>query len=351
LVLLAHGTEAVLRLTLEHAPSAATLPLHFQRETMVSTAVPAQPLVSVVVPCFNEAAALGDLCARVARTVALAEARAEIILVDDGSTDGTWAAIAGLATDDQAVRGIRLSRNFGKETAILAGLDAAKGDAVVLMDADLQHPPELIGEFLKRWREGHEVVYAARRDRHNDGAVRGALTKSFYRLFNALAEVRLPNDAGDFRLMSRRVVDVVLRLRERTRFNKGIFAWIGFDSVAVDFDVAPRQFGSTSFTLIDLIRFASHGLVSFTTAPLKIGILVGLLAALTALALGAFYLVKTALFGIDVPGYASIIVSVLALGGLTLLQLGLIGLYVGRIFDEVKGRPPYVIRDETGPRA
>ncbi|MBM3516193.1 MAG: glycosyltransferase family 2 protein, partial [Alphaproteobacteria bacterium] len=305
-------------------------------------------LVSIVVPCFNEARSLGELVERAGRAVSASSLRCEFVLVDDGSHDDTWSAICGLGERDSSIRGIRLSRNFGKETALLAGLDAARGDAVVLIDADLQHPPELIATFIEKWQAGHNVVYAARRDRSDEEKFRAPLTRTFYRLFNALSDVRIREDAGDFRLISRRVVDVILRLRERTRFTKGIFAWVGFDALAVPFDVAPRQHGKTSFTPLGLIRFAFHGLVSFTTAPLKLGIVIGAVSAIAALALGAFYLIRTILIGVDVPGYASIIVSVLALGSLTLLQLGLIGLYVGRIYDEVKGRPSYVVRDEIG---
>lgn len=312
---------------------------------------PGTHLISIVVPCFNEAASLDELVRRSVHVIAPTGLTYEFVLVDDGSSDATWPTIRALSERDASIRGVRLSRNFGKETALLAGLDAAHGDAVVLMDADLQHPPEVIGTFIEKWQAGHDVVYAARRDRADEGPVRAPLTRIFYRLFNTLSDVRIPEDAGDFRLISRRVVDVILRLRERSRFTKGIFAWVGFDTVAVPFDVAVRRHGETSFTGFGLLRFASHGLVSFSTAPLKLGIVIGAVSAIAALTLGAFYIVRTILFGIDVPGYASIIVSVLALGGLTLLQLGLIGLYVGRIYDEVKGRPSYVIRDEIGTTA
>ena len=271
----------------------------------------------------------------------------DIVLVDDGSHDETWVTIRGMAADSPIIKAIRLSRNFGKETAILAGLDAAGGDAVVLMDGDLQHPPELIADFVRLWRQGHQVVYGARRDRADGHGLHSV--RWFYRLFNTLSDIRVSDDAGDFRLMSRRVVDVILRLRERTRFTKGIFAWIGFETVAVPYDVEPRRYGATSFTPSRLLGFAFQGLVSFSTAPLKLGIIVGAVAALGALGLGAFYLIRTIMIGVDIPGYASIIVSVLALGGLTLLQLGLMGLYLGRIYEEVKGRPSYVVRDEIGP--
>lgn len=305
-------------------------------------------LISVVVPCFNEAASLEELVARVGKVMAAENVRHELVMVDDGSTDRSWSAIAALAAANPNLKALRLSRNFGKETAILAGLDLAEGDAVVLMDADLQHPPELIAEFLKHWREGRDMVHAARRDRHTDHDLHTRLARGFYKFFNAIADVHVDDDAGDFRLISRRVVDVILRLRERSRFTKGIFAWVGFESVAVPYDVAARRHGMSSFSNMRLWKLAFDGVVSFSTAPLRLGILIGALSATAALLLGTYFAVKTIFLGADVPGYASIIVSVLALGGLTMLQLGLIGLYVGRIHEEVKGRPSYIIRDAVG---
>jgi len=307
----------------------------------------AAPAVSVVVPLYNEAASLAELFARLGAVAAQDPARFEFVFIDDGSADATWDTVTELAKDRTDCKLIRLSRNFGKETALSAGIDAATGDAVVLMDGDLQHPPELILEFLAHWRQGHDVVYAVRRAREADGALRGALTRVFYRAFNALSDTKIVPDAGDFRLMSRRVVDAIRLLKERSRFMKGIYAWVGFDGVGVPFDAPPRKHGQSTFSLAGLFKFAFEGLMSFSTVPLKLGIILGGAVAAFALILGAFFFTRTVLFGIDVPGYASIIVSVLALGGLILLQLGLVGLYVGRVLEEVKGRPLYVVRDQS----
>jgi glycosyltransferase involved in cell wall biosynthesis len=314
---------------------------------MTHSSSPAAAVVSVVVPLYNETASLAELFARLQAVAAQDPARFEFVFVDDGSVDATWETVTGLAKDRADCKLIRLSRNFGKETALSAGIDAASGDAVVLMDADLQHPPELIPEFLAHWRRGHDVVYAVRRARDSDGHLRGALTRLFYRAFNSLSDTKIVPDAGDFRLMSRRVIDAIRLLKERSRFMKGIYAWVGFDGVGVPFDAPPRKHGQSTFSLAGLFKFAFEGLMSFSTVPLKLGILLGGAVAAFALVLGAFFFTRTILFGIDVPGYASIIVSVLALGGLILLQLGLVGLYVGRVLDEVKGRPLYIVRDQT----
>jgi polyisoprenyl-phosphate glycosyltransferase len=306
-----------------------------------------QPRVSVVVPLFNEAGSLVELLARLSAQATKEPEDFDFVFVDDGSSDATWETLTKITKDRTDCSLIRLSRNFGKETALSAGIDVAHGDAVILMDGDLQHPPEMIGEFLTYWRCGQDVVYGVRRNREPDGALRGLLSRTFYRVFNALSDTPIVPDAGDFRLMSRRVVDAIKLLRERSRFMKGIYSWVGFAGVGVPFDAPPRKHGETSFSAVGLFKFAANGLMSFSTVPLKLGIIMGAIVAMFALVLGSFYFVRTALFGIDVPGYASIIVSVLALGGLILLQLGLVGLYVGRVLEEVKGRPLYIVRDQV----
>ncbi len=307
--------------------------------------------VSVVIPLFKEAGSLSELLARLDSVAANAPEKFEFVFVDDGSPDQTWETISRLTRDRANCTTIRLSRNFGKETALSAGIDAATGDAVVLMDGDLQHPPELIAEFLGHWRSGQDVVYGVQRRRDADGAVRRTLSRMFYQIFNSLSETQITPDAGDFRLMSRRVVDAIRLLRERSRFMKGIYSWVGFEGIGVPFDAPPRKHGQSSFSLARLFKFAFGGLMSFSTVPLKLGIIMGVIAASLALLLGLFYFTRTVMFGIDVPGYASIIVSVLALGGLILLQLGLVGLYVGRVLEEVKGRPLYIVRDQSPPRS
>jgi glycosyltransferase involved in cell wall biosynthesis len=304
------------------------------------------PLVSVVVPMFNEAKSLPELTARLDVVKANDPARFEFIFVDDGSSDDSWATITALAADRADYKLLRLSRNFGKETALSAGIDAASGDAVIMMDGDLQHPPEVIAEFLALWRQGNDVVYGVRKGREKDSFLRSSLSKMFYRAFNSMSETRITPDAGDFRLMSRRVVDAIRLLRERSRFMKGIYAWVGYDGIGVPFDPPDRKHGKSSFSIIGLFKLATDGMLSFSTVPLKLGILMGGVVASAALLLGLFYFTRTLVYGVDVPGYASIIVSVLALGGLILLQLGLVGLYVGRVLEEVKARPLYVVRDQ-----
>ena len=305
-----------------------------------------QPRITVVVPLFNEAGSLVELLTRLSAQAAKEPERFDYVFVDDGSSDATWETLNKITKDRADCTLIRLSRNFGKETALSAGIDAAQGDAIILMDGDLQHPPEIIPEFLTYWRCGQDVVYGVRRDREPDGPLRGWLSRTFYRVFNALSDTPIVPDAGDFRLMSRRVVDAIKLLRERSRFMKGIYSWVGFAGIGVPFDAPARKHGETSFSVVGLFKFAVNGLMSFSTVPLKLGIILGVTVALFALLLGSFYFVRTAVFGIDVPGYASIIVSVLALGGLILLQLGLVGLYVGRVLEEVKGRPMYIVRDQ-----
>jgi polyisoprenyl-phosphate glycosyltransferase len=298
-----------------------------------------------VLPFYNEAASVDALMARVTEVLDCEAVDTEIICVDDGSTDHTWTRLVAWRARCPNITLVRLSRNFGKEIAITAGLDNAEGDAVIVMDSDLQHPPELIPKLLTRWREGHEIVYGVRRDREADGPVRRLLTRTFYRLFNALSETPITPDAGDFRLMDRKVVDAIRRMRERARFMKGIYGWVGFNSTQIEFDVDRRQHGRTSFSLVRLFALAFDGILSFSTAPLRLAMYAGGVIAFLALALGAFYLMRTAIYGIDVPGYASIIVSTLALSGFAMLQLGVMGLYLGRIYDEVKARPLYLVRD------
>lgn len=306
------------------------------------------PFISIVIPVFNEEASVDVLIPRLFALLHRESLHAEVICVDDGSSDGTWDRLVAWRSQYPALTLVSLSRNFGKEIAIAAGLDIAEGGAVILMDGDLQHPPEVITAFLAKWREGYEVAYGVRRNRDQDGLLRRKLTRVFYRLFNSVADTPITPDAGDFRLMDRKVVDAIRRMRERARFMKGIYAWVGFKSVAVEFDVAERQHGRSSFSPARLVALAFDGILSFSTAPLRVAMYTGAAIAFAALALGAFYLVRTLILGIDVPGYASIIVSVLALMGFTMLQLGLMGLYLGRIYDEVKARPLYLVREIVG---
>lgn len=301
-------------------------------------------LISIVIPFFNEEAAIQELMIRLMPETNQTNFRFEIVCVNDGSEDATWQRLVAWRRNWDQLRLVDLSRNFGKEAALMAGLETAKGEAVIMMDADLQHPPEMISIFLRRWKEGNRVVYGVRQHRAGEGIIRAFLTEVFYKLFHLLGDSKIEASAGDFRLMDRRVVDTILRMGERSRFMKGIYWWIGFDGFAVAYDAPIRKYGQSSFSLRRLLKLAFDGILSFSTFPLRLGVLVGAATALTAILLGAYFFIKTMIFGVDLPGFASLIVSVLGLGGLILLQLGLIGLYVGRIYEEAKGRPLYIVR-------
>ena len=300
--------------------------------------------ISVIVPFYNEDPSIDELLTRLKAVADTSTHAFDVICINDGSTDGSWRRLCAWAGKWDAIKLIDLSRNFGKEIALVAGLDRARGGAVVLMDSDLQHPPELIREFLALWEQGHDMVVGVRRDRSYDSALRQTASRAFYRVFNTLSEVPISNQQGDFRLMDRRVVEAVRRLRERSRFMKGIYAWVGFGSVGVEFDIPERKHGKTSFSPRRLFNLAFDGILSFSTIPLRIGVLLGCAVALGATVAGIYFMLKTLIFGVDVPGFASLIVATLLLGGITLAFLGLVGLYIGRIYEEVKGRPLYVVR-------
>ena len=311
---------------------------------------PREPtLISIVVPVFNEEASVDALIPRLFGLLEKKEGlTGEVICVDDGSRDGSWDKLVAWRTRYPSLTLVSLSRNFGKEIAIAAGLDIAEGNAVILMDSDLQHPPEVIPEFLAKWREGFDIAYGVRKNRDADGILRRTFTRNFYRLFNKVSNTPITPDAGDFRLMDRKVVEAIRRMRERSRFMKGIYSWVGFKCVAVEFDVVERKHGKSSFSPSRLFTLAFDGFLSFSTVPLRFAMYAGALIALASIAMGTYYMVRTLLFGIDVPGFASLIVSTLALSGFTMLQLGLMGLYLGRIYDEVKARPLYLVREIVG---
>jgi glycosyltransferase involved in cell wall biosynthesis len=316
-----------------------------KEESMPETNRHTPSLISVVLPFFNEAASVDALMTRLIDVLDRQPVPFEIICVDDGSLDETWERLSACRERCESITLIALSRNFGKEIAITAGLDAAEGDCTVIMDSDLQHPPEIIGEMMAKWTEGFDVVTGVRKDRTSDGFFRRTFTKLFYRAFNAVSQTPITPDAGDFRLLDRKVVDAISRMRERARFMKGIYGWVGFKNCTVPFDVEDRLHGRSSFSPFRLFALAFDGILSFSTAPLRLAMYLGAIIAFLALALGTFFIVRTAAFGVDVPGYASIIVSTLGLSGFTMLQIGVMGLYLGRIYDEVKARPLYLVRD------
>lgn len=306
------------------------------------------PVLSVVVPMHNEAGNVDAFFHRLLPALDRLSIAYEVVCVDDGSTDATWGNLLVWRAREPAVRLLSLSRNFGKEIALTAGIDAAGGDAVVLIDADLQHPPELIETFLAKWQAGYEMVYAQRRDRSTDGWLRRQASHAFYWTFGRLADVEMPNGAGDFRLLDRKVVDALKSMPERARFMKGLYAWVGFRHTGVPFDPEQRHDGRSTFGMSRLFRFAMDGLVSFSTAPLKACGYLGALIAFPSVIAGFYFLFRTLILGVDVPGYASLIVAVMVLGGVQLLSLGVIGAYIGRLYEETKQRPLYILRQTEG---
>lgn len=310
------------------------------------------PELSVIAPVFNEAENVPLLLERLTPVLERCVASHEIIFVDDGSHDATMAAVRAARAHDPRIDAVSFSRNFGKEIAIAAGVDIARGRAAVIMDCDLQHPPEVIEQFVAKWREGYDNVFGQRIDRAADSPLRRALTLRFYKVFARFGETDLPAGAGDFRLLDRRALTALQSMRERARFSKGLYAWIGFKSVGVPFDVAERARGQSKFSYRKLTRFALDGLMSFSTLPLMVWSFIGVVISVFAMTIGVYFMARTALYGVDVPGYASLIVSVMFLSGVQLLSLGVIGEYIGRIFSEVKGRPLYIVAErlsETPP--
>jgi len=308
------------------------------------------PMLSIVVPVKNEEHGVVPFVERVGPILdqVCAASGWEILFVDDGSTDTTLAAILAAHSRDARVRAISLSRNFGKEAALSAGLDYAQGKAIVPMDVDMQDPPEVLPEMVAKWREGYEMVFGVRRCRDSDPFAKRMTAGLYYRAHNMVSSDKIPEHAGDFRLMDRSVVDVIRRLPERNRFMKGLFAWAGFKQTAVEYDRAEREHGTTNFNYWKLWTLALDGITSASTVPLRIWSYVGALVAAFAIAYSTFLALDTMFFGNPVPGYASIMVSVLFLGGIQLISLGVLGEYVGRILTETKQRPLYVIRDAIG---
>ncbi len=314
----------------------------------------APPLISLIVPVLNEESGVAHFVHTV--DVQIAESWAgdtrtpklEIIFIDDGSTDGTAAVVRELCRTDDRIRLIRLSRNFGKEAALSAGLHAATGDAVIPMDVDLQDPPHVIREMVKKWEAGAKVVNARRVDRSEDLLFKRATSKAFYKTLNSIADHPVAENVGDFRLLDRSAVKILNEMTERSRYNKGLFSWIGFETETVEYARPSRNVGSTKWGIAKLASLALDGITSSTTLPLRIWTIVGALIALLAFCYGIFLIIYTIAFGADTPGYASIMVAVLFLGGLNLVSLGIMGEYVGRVAVQVRGRPLYIISSTEG---
>lgn len=304
--------------------------------------------LSIVVPAYNEADSLPLLVERLRPILEAEVATWEVIVVDDGSLDRSRLVLRELHDRDRRIKAICLSRNFGKERAIMAGLQHAKGNAVVLMDADLQHPPETIPRFLEKWREGYSVVFGTRRTRDTDSTPRRLLAPIFYRLFRTMTGANLPEGAGDFRLLDRKALDAFNRLGERSRFNKGLYAWIGFRSTAVEFAVQPRVAGRKAWSIKSLTKHAIDGIASFTTLPLKFASAIGVLVSLFAMLYAIAFFVKTLVFGVDIPGFPTLAIALTFLSGVQLISLGLLGEYLGRVYEEVKARPLYLVDDSFG---
>jgi glycosyltransferase involved in cell wall biosynthesis len=303
-------------------------------------------LLSVVVPVFNEEAVIEEFNRRILAVLRELPFASELVYVNDGSADGTAGILRSLARQSGHVALIDLSRNFGKEAAMTAGLDHASGDAVVIIDADLQDPPELIPELVRMYGTGeYDVIYAQRKSRSGDPLLKKASAHLFYRVIGRLTGFRIPRDTGDFRLMGRQAVDALRTLREHHRFMKGLFAWIGFRQGALVYDRDPRFAGASKFNYWRLWNFSLEGITSFTTAPLKVASYVGLVTFVGAALYGIGIIVSTIVLGNPVPGYPSLLVVVLFLGGLQLLTLGMMGEYLGRVFNETKQRPLYFVRE------
>jgi glycosyltransferase involved in cell wall biosynthesis len=304
---------------------------------------PADPLLSIVVPVFNEESMSVIFLREIRPVLQDADLRFQIIFVDDGSTDQTLNKLIELSESDASIQVISFSRNFGKEAALTAGIDFAQGDVVIPMDVDLQDPPELIPQFISKWREGYDVVYGLRVSRASDTVIKRRTAGLFYRFFNHVSEVQLPENAGDFRLMDRSVVEVLKKLPERNRFMKGLFSWAGFSSIGVPYERQARQADITKWNYWKLWNFALDGVVGFSTAPLRIWAYIGAFVAILAFGYGSFIILRVLMLGSDVPGYASLMTAILFLGGIQLLSMGVLGEYLGRLFIEVKARPIYVI--------
>jgi glycosyltransferase involved in cell wall biosynthesis len=306
-------------------------------------------LISVIVPCYDEDEVLVETNRRLAATLeGLEQVDFEIIYVDDGSRDRTADILREIQAADKRTRVVRLSRNFGHQLAVSAGLEHAAGDAAVIIDADLQDPPEVIQEMIERWRDGYHVVYGLRGARPGETNFKLWTAKAFYRLINRISEIEIPLDVGDFRLLDRKVVDVLLAMPERDRFLRGMVSWIGFRQVGVLYDRAPRHAGKSKYPLMKMLRFAVDSVISFSFAPLRLAIWGGFIA-LGASFVGIVYALAIRLYTTDwVKGWASLFTAVLFLGGVQLITLGIVGEYVGRIYAEVKLRPLYVVRERWG---
>lgn len=300
------------------------------------------PSISCVIPAYNEAENLRILIPQLTATLNALSKRVEIIIVDDGSSDNTAATAAAL-THDYPVRCVFLSRNFGKEAALTAGIHETSGDVVVLMDSDLQHPVAMIPVFFEKWQQGYEMVYGVRANRDDESFLKRHLTNAFYRLLRRASRIPIEPDAGDFRLLDRRVVESLKALPERSRFMKGLYAWVGYKSIGIPFQVEERRAGRTTFNFRRLTRLAIMGMVAFSELPLRISAIIGLVISIMSIIYGSYEAIRALFFGTDLKGWATLVVAITFLNGIQLMAIGVLGEYIARIFNEVKGRPNYIV--------
>lgn len=304
------------------------------------------PTISIIAPCYNEEETIEPFLRRIEEILAQINEPYEIVFINDGSKDNTLNVLLNAKQNFKNIRIINFSRNFGKEAALTAGLDKARGEAAIPIDVDLQDPPELIKELVARWREGYDVVLAKRADRTSDSFAKRVSADLFYKLNGKISNVDIPNNVGDFRLMSKRVVEALKQLPENQRFMKGLFAWVGFKTTVIEYVREKREAGQSSFNGWKLWNFALDGITSFSTLPLRIWLYIGALVSFLSFLYGSFIILKTLIFGIDLPGYASLAVIMLFLGGIQLIGIGILGEYIGRIYSESKRRPSYIIEGE-----
>jgi polyisoprenyl-phosphate glycosyltransferase len=304
--------------------------------------------ISCVMPAYNEAGNLGLVAPRVLAALEQLAKHVELIIVNDGSSDATEQVMADLCLKHPQVIALNLSRNFGKEPALTAGLEASSGEIVFILDADGQHPVELLPEMLQKWEQGADVVYAVRETRHDQSKLHVTFTGVFYKLINWRSRVKIPANAGDFRLMGRNVVQALQLLPERNRFMKGLYAWVGFNSTAIGYEPLPREDGQSNYGFRGALSLAVTGLLAFSVAPLRLVSFLGLLLSIAALGYGAWVVFDYFWFGADTPGYATIVVGMMFLSGIQLLSIGILAEYVGRIYEEVKQRPTYLLRSRAG---
>jgi len=304
--------------------------------------------ISVIVPLYNESEGIEHLFARLTPVLEQLQTSYEIICINDGSHDDTLHKLIEFWQRNPAIKIVNLSRNFGKEIALTAGIDYASGAAVIPIDADLQDPPELITKLIAKWREGYDVVYGTRRSRQGETWLKRISATVFYQTIGRMSHVPIPANTGDFRLLDRQVVEAIKKLPERTRFMKGLFAWVGYRQTSVLFDREPRYSGQTTWNYWKLWNFALDGIISFSFLPLKVWSYVGVTISVVSLLYALMLVLRTLVFGVDVPGYASLMVAILFLGGIQLITLGVLGEYLGRVYEEVKGRPLYFVREEYG---